>query len=93
MQIGILGFPKVGKTTLFNTLTAARQETDNTKREQLYQQVGKEFAQNAYNIWGWLTLWGFAGKPNVNGFTGPDLPGPNAAGDGGSRGVPIASKK
>jgi hypothetical protein len=57
----------------------------------LYQQVGKEFAQNAYNIWGWLTLWGFAGKPNVNGFTGPDLPGPNAAGDGGSRGVPIAS--
>jgi GTP-binding protein YchF len=27
MQIGILGLPKVGKTTLFNTLTASRQET------------------------------------------------------------------
>jgi GTP-binding protein YchF len=28
MQIGILGLPKVGKTTLFNTLTASRQDTD-----------------------------------------------------------------
>lgn len=27
MQLGILGLPKVGKTTLFNTLTASRQET------------------------------------------------------------------
>ena len=28
MQLGILGLPKVGKTTLFNTLTASEQETD-----------------------------------------------------------------
>ena len=28
MQIGILGFPKVGKTTLFNILTASHQVTD-----------------------------------------------------------------
>ncbi|MCP4661291.1 MAG: redox-regulated ATPase YchF, partial [bacterium] len=28
MRLGILGFPKSGKTTLFNTLTAARRETD-----------------------------------------------------------------
>jgi GTP-binding protein YchF len=28
MQLGILGLPKVGKTTLFNTLTASRQDTD-----------------------------------------------------------------
>ena len=53
--------------------------------------LGKQFAENAYNICGWLTLWAFPAQPNVNGFTGPDLPGPNAAGDGGSRGVPIAS--
>lgn len=28
MQLGILGFPKVGKTTLFNILTASHQATD-----------------------------------------------------------------
>ncbi|MFP5285638.1 MAG: GTPase, partial [Thermoanaerobaculia bacterium] len=28
MQLGILGLPKSGKTTLFNTLTASRQATD-----------------------------------------------------------------
>lgn len=28
MQLGILGFPKSGKTTLFNTLTASHQATD-----------------------------------------------------------------
>ena len=31
------------------------------------------------------------GNSKRNGLTGPDLPGPNAAGDGGSRGLPIAS--
>jgi GTP-binding protein YchF len=28
MQVGIIGLPKVGKTTLFNTLTASQQSTD-----------------------------------------------------------------
>jgi GTP-binding protein YchF len=28
MEVGIIGLPKVGKTTLFNTLTASRQSTD-----------------------------------------------------------------
>ncbi len=31
MQLGILGLPKVGKTALFNALTASRQETDKFK--------------------------------------------------------------
>jgi peptide/nickel transport system substrate-binding protein len=91
MGNNLVNFGRINNPQIDQAMDQARQETDDTKREQLYQQVGKEFAKNAYNIWGWLTLWAFAGKPNVNGLAGPDLPGPNAAGDGGSRGVPIAS--
>jgi peptide/nickel transport system substrate-binding protein len=91
MGNNLVNFGRINNPQIDQAMDQARQETDDAKREQLYQQVGKEFAKNAYNVWGWLTLWAFAGKSNVNGFAGPDLPGPNAAGDGGSRGVPIAS--
>jgi peptide/nickel transport system substrate-binding protein len=92
-QLGnnLVNFGRINNPQIDQDMDQARQETDNTKRQALYQDVGKEFSKNAYNVWGWLTLWGFAGKSNLNGFAGPDLPGPNAAGDGGSRGVPIAS--
>ena len=92
-QLGnnLVNFGRINNPQIDQDMDQARQETDNTKRQALYQDVGKEFAKNAYNVWGWITLWGFAGKSNLNGFAGPDLPGPNAAGDGGSRGVPIAS--
>jgi peptide/nickel transport system substrate-binding protein len=87
----LVNFGRINDPQIDEDLEQGRSETDPNKREALYQDIGKQFAQKAYNVWGWLTLWTFAGKPTVNGFTGPDLPGPNAAGDGGSRGVPIAS--
>jgi peptide/nickel transport system substrate-binding protein len=87
----LLNFGRINDPKIDQDLDQGRSETDPAKRKALFQDVGTQFAKNAYNIWGWLTLWGFAGKPTVNGFVGPDLPGPNAAGDGGARGVPIAS--
>jgi peptide/nickel transport system substrate-binding protein len=87
----LVNFGRINDPQIDQDLIQARSETDPAKRKQLYEDIGKQFAKNAYNIWAWLTLWAFAGKPSVNGFTGPDLPGPNAAGDGGSRGIPIAS--
>jgi peptide/nickel transport system substrate-binding protein len=86
----LVDFGRINDSQIDQALKQARSETDQAKRTALYQDIGKQFAKNAYNIWGWLTLWAFAAKPNVNGLAGPDLPGPNAAGDGGSRGVPIA---
>ncbi len=86
-----INFGRINNPKIDQDLTEARSETDQAKRKALYEDIGKEFAKNAYNIWGWLTLWAFPAKTSLNGLTGPDLPGPNAAGDGGSRGVPIAS--
>jgi peptide/nickel transport system substrate-binding protein len=87
----LVNFGRINDPQIDQDLVQGRSETDPAKRKALYEDIGKQFAKNAYNIWGWLTLWSFAGKSNVNGFVGPDLPGPNAAGDGGARGVPIAS--
>ncbi len=87
----LVDFGRINDPTIDKDLEQARSETDQAKRTALYQDIGKQFGKQAYNIWGWLTLWAFAGKSNVNGQVGPDLPGPNAAGDGGSRGVPIVS--
>jgi peptide/nickel transport system substrate-binding protein len=87
----LVNFGRIKNPQIDQALEQGRSETDPAQRKALYESIGKQFAENAYNIWGWLTLWAFPAQPNVNGLTGPDLPGPNAAGDGGSRGVPIAS--
>jgi peptide/nickel transport system substrate-binding protein len=86
-----VNFGRITNPEIDRALVEGRTETDPAKRKAAYEAIGKEFAENAYNIWGWLTLWGFPAKSSLNGLAGPDLPGPNAAGDGGSRGVPIAS--
>jgi peptide/nickel transport system substrate-binding protein len=87
----LVNFGRINDATIDHALEQGRSESDAEMRKALYQQIGSAFAKQAYNIWGWLTLWAFAGNPNVSGFVGPDLPGPDAAGDGGSRGLPIAS--
>jgi peptide/nickel transport system substrate-binding protein len=90
-QRNLVNFGRINDPQIDQDLVQGRSETDPAKRKVLYEDIGKQFAAKAYNIWGWLTLWAFPAKTSVNGLTGPDLPGPNAAGDGGSRGVPIAS--
>jgi peptide/nickel transport system substrate-binding protein len=87
----LVNFGRINDPQIDQDLVQGRSETDPAKRKAIYEDIGKQFAKNAYNVWGWLTLWAFPAQPNVNGLAGPDLPGPNAAGDGGSRGVPIAS--
>jgi peptide/nickel transport system substrate-binding protein len=86
-----VNFGRINNPEIDRALDEGRTESDPARRKAAYEAIGKEFAKNAYNIWGWLTLWAFPAKSNVNGLTGPDLPGANAAGDGGSRGLPIAS--
>ncbi len=87
----LVNFGRINDSTIDRALEQGRSESDPEKRQTNYQQIGSQFAKQAYNIWFWLTLWAFVGRPNVNGLVGPELPGPNAAGDGGSRGLPIAS--
>jgi peptide/nickel transport system substrate-binding protein len=86
-----VNFGRINNPEIDRALDEGRTSSDPARRKAAYEAIGKAFAKNAYNIWGWLSLWAFPGKSSLNGLVGPDLPGANAAGDGGSRGVPIAS--
>lgn len=44
-------------------------------REEIYQEMNRRFASEAYNLWTTFTIWGIGTAPNVNGLLGPDLPG------------------
>ena len=49
-------------------------ETDPAKRTQIYQDLNRRFAEQAWNSWSWYTVWGLAAKPDVKGILGPPLP-------------------
>jgi peptide/nickel transport system substrate-binding protein len=87
----LVNFGRINNPEIDRALETGRSSSDTAVRREAYETIGREFGKNAYNLWGWIILWAFPAQPNVNGLTGPDLPGPNAAGDGGSRGVPIVS--
>jgi peptide/nickel transport system substrate-binding protein len=90
----LTNFGRINDPEIDDDLEKGRSETDKTKREQYYQDIGKQFAEGAYVIIDWYTTWGFASKPDVNGVVGPKLPGDGDApvtANGDERGLPIAS--
>ena len=80
-----VNFGRINDPQIDRDLEAARSETNPAARKALYQDIGKQFAKNAYVIWHWYATWGFASKPHVNGVVGPQLPNRDP------RGLPIAS--
>jgi peptide/nickel transport system substrate-binding protein len=90
----LTNFGRITDPKIDEALEKGRSETDKTKREQYYQDIGKQFSEGAYVIIDWYTTWGFASKPDVNGVIGPKLPGEGDApvtANGDERGLPIAS--
>jgi peptide/nickel transport system substrate-binding protein len=79
-----VNFGRISDPQIDKDLEAARSQTDPEARKALYQDIGAQFAKNAYVIWHWYATWGFASTV-VNGVVGPRLP------NGDPRGLPIAS--
>jgi peptide/nickel transport system substrate-binding protein len=93
-KVNLTNFGRINDPEIDAALEAGRSETDKAKREQHYQNIGKEFAKDAYKIWTWYSTWAFAGKTDVNGVVAPKLPGDGDAPvttNGDERGLPIAS--
>ena len=43
-------------------------------REEIYQELSRRFASEAYNLWATRTIWAVGHAPDINGLYGPTLP-------------------
>jgi peptide/nickel transport system substrate-binding protein len=69
-----VNFGRIKDPDIDRIFTEGRSETDPARRAEIYQELPKIFAEQAYNIWGYYTLWAFAAADNVHGLFPPQLP-------------------
>ncbi len=69
-----VNFGKFSDTEIDRLLEEGRSEPDPAKREQIYQDMNRRFAEQLYNLWSFWTLWAIATDTDVHGLLGPDLP-------------------
>jgi peptide/nickel transport system substrate-binding protein len=78
-----INFGRIKDPEIDRLLGAGRVETDPAKRKVIYEDLTRRFADQAWNLWSWYTVWGLAAKPDVKGILGPPLP------DGGGKPFPL----
>ena len=49
-------------------------ETDPAERTAIYEDLNRRFADQAWNLWSWYTLWAIGAREQVRGLAGPALP-------------------
>jgi peptide/nickel transport system substrate-binding protein len=69
-----VNFGRIKDPEIDRLLAEGRVETDPAKRTQIYEDLNRRFADQAWNLWSWYTVWGLAAKPTVKGILGPPLP-------------------
>jgi peptide/nickel transport system substrate-binding protein len=69
-----VNFGRINDPQIDELFDQARSEPDEQARAELYQEVSKIFAEEAYNLWAWYTVWSFAAADDVRGLYPPQLP-------------------
>jgi peptide/nickel transport system substrate-binding protein len=69
-----VNFGRINDPEIDRLFDEARSEPDPEVRKELYQEVSQIFAEEAYNLWAWYTIWAFAAADNVHGLFPPELP-------------------
>ena len=69
-----VNFGKFADTEIDRLLEEGRVESDPAKRDAIYQDVNRRFAEQAYNLWYQWTLWAVGTATDVHGVLGSDLP-------------------
>lgn len=69
-----VNFNKFDDPVINANLDRGRTEPDPDTRRKAYEEVNRQFAREAYNLWLWYAPWAVAEAPNVHGILGPTLP-------------------
>jgi len=78
----ITNFSGINDPQIDADLDQGRVEPDPEKRKALYEDLNRQFAKNAYNIWNWFTLWAIGFDTKVHNILGPKLPDDSAPSSG-----------
>jgi peptide/nickel transport system substrate-binding protein len=69
-----LNFGRIDDPEIDRLLDAGRAETDPETREQIYEDLNRQFADELWNLWSWNTVWAVAAQPGIEGVLGAPLP-------------------
>jgi peptide/nickel transport system substrate-binding protein len=70
-------------------LEDGRTTIDEDARQEIYENLNREFSKKLWNVWGSYTIWDIASEPNVHGVLGPPLPDGSKAFEGLATGHPV----
>jgi peptide/nickel transport system substrate-binding protein len=69
-----VNFGRIADPEIDRLLDAGRSEVDPAKRQEIYEDLNRQFAKQGWNAWLAFTRWAVATVPSVHGVYGPDLP-------------------
>ncbi|CAN5741263.1 ABC transporter substrate-binding protein [soil metagenome] len=70
----LVNFAGVDSPEVDRLLDEGRSESDPDAREQIYQDLNREFGEQVHGIWLAYTVWAIVERANVHGILGPELP-------------------
>jgi peptide/nickel transport system substrate-binding protein len=69
-----VNFGKINDPEIDRLLTEGRSEIDPAKRQTIYEDLNKRFADQVWNVWGSWAIWAIAYSPEIHGLLGDTMP-------------------
>jgi len=74
MVDNFVNFGRIKDPEIDRLLDEGRSEIDPAKRQEIYEDLNRQFAKQGWNAWLAFTRWAVATVPSVHGVYGPELP-------------------
>jgi peptide/nickel transport system substrate-binding protein len=86
-----VNFGRITDPDMQDLLDRGRTTIDEDERAEIYEDLNRLFAEQAYNLWQSWTIWAIGSDPAVRGILGPNLPDGGGPFPGLGTGHPVSS--